>query len=139
MTPRTRLDKVVQIRERAEEHALAGLARARAAGDAARGHLADAVETARRDGRRTGPVELWQVDELARRRALQAVRSAQSELRRAAEGEAKARDGYMAARQDKDIVARVRERRLADLVLENEKRERRDADEAATLKFNRGR
>lgn len=139
MTPTTRLDKVVQLRERAEDHALAGLARARAAVDTARGRLADAMQAAQRDGRRTGPVELWQVDELARRRALQTVRSAENELRKAAEGETTARDGYVAARQDKEIVSRVRERRRTDLLLEIERRERRDADQAATLKFNRGR
>lgn len=139
MTPRTRLDKVVQIRERAEDHALAGLGRARAAVESARERLAGAVQVTKLDSRRTGPVELWQVDELARRRALQAVRSAENELRKASEGEASARDGYVAARQDKEIVCRVRERRRAELVLELEKRERREADEVATLRFNGGR
>ncbi len=136
MTPRTRLDKVVQVRKRVEDDALAGLARARAAVGRARDRLALAVEATRQDDRRAGPVELWHLDEQAHRRALQAVRSAENDVHRAAQGEASARDGYIAARQDKEIVQRVRERRRAEIVLELEKRERRDADEIATLKFN---
>jgi flagellar protein FliJ len=139
MTPSTRLDKVVQIRERAEDDALAGLARARAAVESARDRLTEAAQAARRDTRRTGPVELWQVDELAHRRALQTLRAAESQVQQAARGEASARDGYVAARQEKQIVERVRDRRRAEIVLELEKRERRIADEIATLKFNRAR
>jgi flagellar export protein FliJ len=139
MTPRTRLDKVVQIRKRSEDDALAGLVRARAVVESARDRLAQAVEATRRDGRAAGPVELWHLDELEHRRALQAVRSAESEVERAAQGEASARDGYVAARQDKEIVCRVQERRRSELVLQLEKRERRDADEIATLRFNTAR
>src|SRR5690349_1071046 len=51
MKPRTRLDKVVQIRERAEDDALDGLARARSAADRARGRLAGAVAAAQADAR----------------------------------------------------------------------------------------
>jgi flagellar export protein FliJ len=139
MTPRTRLDKVVQIRERAADDALAGLARARTAADSARDRLAHAVRATRHDARAAGPVELWQLDELAHRRALQAVRSAEGEVRQAAQGEVSARDGYAAAHQKKEIVSRVQERRRAELVLELEKRERRDADEIAMLRFNASR
>jgi flagellar export protein FliJ len=139
MTPRTRLDKVVQIRERAEDDALAGLARARAVVHGARDRLAHAVQATRHDARAAGPVELWQLDELAHRRALQAVRSAEGEVRQAAQGEASARDGYAAARQGKEIVSRVQERRRAELVLELERRDRRDADEIAMLRFNASR
>ena len=139
MTPRTRLDKVVQIRKRTEDDALTGLVRARAMVEGARDRLAQAVEATRRDARVAGPVELWHLDEMAHRRALQAVRSAESEVKEAARGEASARDGYVAARQDKEIVCRVQERRRSELTLQLEKRERRDADEIATLRFNTAR
>jgi len=138
MTPRTRLDKVVQVRERAEDDALAGLARAQAAVGRARDRLALAVEATRQDDRCAGPVELWHLDEQAHRRALQAMRSAEKDVQRAAQGETSARGGYVAARQDKEIVVRVQERRRAEIVVEIEKRERRDADEIATLRFNAG-
>ncbi len=139
MTPRTRLDKVVQVRKRAEDDALAGLVRARATVERARERLARAVQATRQDARATGPVELWHLDEMAHRRALQAARSAESEVARAAQGEASARGDYTAARQDKEIVSRVQERRRAEMVLQVEKRELRDADEMATLRFNTGR
>ncbi|OFX24437.1 MAG: hypothetical protein A2V77_19760 [Anaeromyxobacter sp. RBG_16_69_14] len=139
MTLRTRLDKGAQIRKRAEDDALAGLVRARATVESARDRLAQAVEATRRDARAAGPVELWHLDEMAHRRALQAVRSAESEVNEAARGEASARDGYVAARQEKEMVCRVQERRRSELVVQLEKRERRDADEIATLRFNTAR
>lgn len=136
MTATTRLDKVVEIRERTEERALVGLARARVVVETARERLARATQATQRDTRRSGPVELWQLDELAHRRALQALRVAEGQMQQAARGEANARDGYVSARQDKEIVQRVRERRRAELALEAERRERRAADEIAMLKFN---
>ena len=136
MTATTRLDKVVEIRKRAEDHALVGLARARVAVETARERLTEAAQATRRDTRRSGPVELWQLDELAHRRALQALRVAEGQMQQAARSEESARDGYVSARQDKQVVQRVRERRRAELALEAQRRERRDADEIATLKFN---
>lgn len=136
MTPRTRLDKVVQFRERAEDTALAGLARARTDADRARDRLAEAVAAARADGRSAGPAELWLVDELARRRALQQVRAAENEVRRAAAGEVAARDGYAEARQARRVVERVRDRRVDELRVDHERRERQGLDEIATLRFN---
>src|SRR6266545_4202729 len=73
-TPRTRLDKVVDLRERVEDHALASFARARTSAHGARARLDGAVQASRADARSVGPVELWVVDEHAHRRALQAVR-----------------------------------------------------------------
>jgi flagellar biosynthesis chaperone FliJ len=136
MKPRTRLDKVVQIRERAEDDALAGLARARSDADRARDRLARAVAVAQADGRSTGPVELWHLDELARRRALQAVRAAESDVRKAVEGEVTATAGYTAAHQASEVVRRVQERRQTEIVTERERQERISVDELATLRFN---
>jgi flagellar export protein FliJ len=136
MAPTTRLDKVVWLRERAEDDALAALAQARQRHDGARERLSVAVEVSRRDARAPGPVELWHVDELARRRAIQAVRAAENEVVTAARGEHAAREGYTSARQEREVVRRVRERRVAEIVGEADRRERRDADELATLRFN---
>jgi flagellar export protein FliJ len=134
--PRTRLDKLVQLRERAEDDALAGFARARAALHVAREHLDDAVQASRVDARSAGPVELWVADDHAHRRAVQAVHAAQSAVRDAARGEESARDGWLAARQEAGAARRARERKLTDLLDEAARRERRTADEIATLKFN---
>ena len=136
MTPPTRVDKVVELRERVEDDALCGLARARATVEKAQDRLSRAVAVTLRDTRASGPVELWHVDELARRRALQAVRAAEGEVQAAAQGEATARQGYTAARQGAQVVRRVQERRRAEIKVELEKTERRDVDELATLRFN---
>jgi flagellar export protein FliJ len=139
VAPRTRLDKVVQVRERAEDAALMGLAQARAQVGRAQDRLSLAVEVSRRDGRAGGPVELWHLEELQHRRALQAVRTAQYEVRQAAQVEAKALDGYTSARRGTEIVRRVQERRRAEILGELEKRERKEIDEIATLRFNAAR
>ena len=139
MTPPTRVDKVVELRERAEDEALCGLARARATVEKAQERLSRAVAVTREDARASGPVELWHVDDLSRRRALQAVRAAESAVQAAAQGEATARDGYTAARQEAQVVRRVQERRRVEFQGELEKRERRDVDELAVLRFNTAR
>ena len=139
MAPRTRLDKVVQLRERAEEGALSNLARARAAVQRAQESLTLAVEVSRRDARALGPADLWHLDELQHRRAVQQVRIAEDEVKKAAEHEVHARDGYTAARRGTEIVRRVQEKRRAEILSDLDRRERRDADELATLRFNAGR
>ena len=135
-SPKTRLDKVVQLRERVEDDALVSFARARASLEDARQELAGAVRASRTDARAAGPVELFLLDEHAHRRALQAVRAAESALQQATRGELTARDGWLAARQEADAVRQARERRVAELLGEASRRERRDADEVATLRFN---
>ena len=135
-SPKTRLDKVVQLRERVEDDALVGFARARASLEVAREELAGAVRASHADSRAAGPVELFLVDEHAHRRALLAVRAAESALHQATRGELTARDGWLAARQEADAVRQARERRVVELLGEASRRERRDADEVATLRFN---
>lgn len=139
MAPPTRVDKVVELRERAEDEALAGLARAQARVTSARERLDEAQAGTRRDGRAVGPVELWQLDELVHRRALQEVRAAEAALCDASRGEATARDGYTAARQEAQVVRRVQERRRAEILADAGRRERREVDEIATLRFNAAR
>jgi flagellar protein FliJ len=135
-SPKTRLDKVVQLRDRVEDDALVSLARARASHDQAREALDGAVRASRADRRAAGPVELWLVDEHSHRRAVQAVRAAEGALMEASRGELTARDGWLAARQEADAMRRARERRVVELLGEASRRERRDADEMATLRFN---
>ncbi len=136
MTPRTRLDRLVQLREKQEDDALVGLARARAHVDEARARLQLAEHAARADGRARDRAELWQLEEAAHRRALQVVRRAQGEVSAAVDRHQTASVGYREARQDAEAMRRVAERKRAELVQVETRRERRAADEVATLRFN---
>ena len=139
MAPRTRLDKVVELRGHAEDRATVALARARATVDHAHHRLDAAREVTARDGRGSGPVELWDLDERARRRALQAVRAAEADLAAARNDEARARQGWIEAHRDTEVVRRVQERKRAEIRGEHERLDRRAADELATLRFNAAR
>ncbi len=134
--PRTRLDKVVELRERHEEAALMLFAEARSCSGRARDRLASAVAATRVDARSLGPVELWQADELARRRALQAVRSAEGELAKAVADEGVALDGYTVARQSRRAVGRAQEKKQGEILGELDRKERLGQDELATMRFN---
>jgi flagellar export protein FliJ len=139
MSPKTRLDKVVQLRERTEDDALGMLARAQAALGAARERLACAREATRADGRAAGPVELWHLDEVSHRRALQHLRAAEGDVTKATQGEAAAREGLAAAHRGTELVRRAQTRKVTELLDDRARRERRDIDEIATLRFNVGR
>jgi hypothetical protein len=136
---KTRVDKLVWLRERTEDGALASLARARVDLDRAHEQVTLAAEATRRDTRSAGPVELWLIDDAGHRRALQRLRAAEASAEQAVKVEAAALDGYTSARQDAHSVRRVQERRRADLLLGLGRRERREFDEIATLRFNAGR
>ncbi len=136
MMPRTRLDKLVQLREREEDDAAVDLARAQHGLRKARERLEQAVEASRADGRAAGQAALWELEENAHRRALQLVRTAEGEVSSAAEKRDGARASYTEARQDAETVRRVAGRKRAELLLELAKRERRGLDEVATLRFN---
>ncbi len=136
MMPRTRLDKVVQLREKEEGDALAHLARAQAQVQAARNRLERAVSAAQTDGRAPGRAALWQLEEAAHRRALLVVRAARGEVSAAVERQDSASSGYREARQDAEAVRRAADRKRAELVSREARRERRAADEVATLRFN---
>ena len=84
MMPKTRLDKLVQLREREEDDAAVDLARAQQTLHAARERLELAVEASRADGRAPGNAALWDLEENAHRRALQLVRKAEGEVSTAA-------------------------------------------------------
>jgi flagellar export protein FliJ len=133
---RTRLDRLVQLRDRQETEALAGMARARAGLAAARDQLATAVHAARVDSRAAGHAALWELDDAARRRALQTVRAARGNVERAAAHHDAAHGSYLSARQDAEVMRRAAERKRQVLQHEAARRERRAQDEIATLRFN---
>jgi flagellar export protein FliJ len=139
MLPRTRLDRLVQLRERSEDGALANLARARQVLGRAQERLAGAVAAARADHRRAAEAALWAVEEAAHGRALQTVRAARLDVSQAAAGEAQARHGYAEARKQAESARRVAERKRAEILRERERAEARRLDEVGTLAFHRGR
>lgn len=134
--PKTRLDKLVQVRERGEDAALEKLARAQSSLGRATERLAGLRQEARTDGRDRGRSELWVVEELAHVRALQDVRTAEREVAAALKKEQQARLGYTAAHRDAEVARRVQEKKRAEIRDDREKKEQRSLDELATLRFN---
>jgi len=137
MKPRTRLDRLVDLRERGEEDALAALGKAQVQLRAARERLAAAEAAARADGRARGSAAHFELEEAARRRLLQDVRAAAEAVAAAEKQEAAAADAYRAARQGAEAMRRAAERKRGELVAEAHRKERRAVDEVATLRFNR--
>ena len=134
--PKTRLDKLVQVRERGEDAALENLACAQTSLGRAMERLAGVRQEARSDGRGRGAAELWVVEEAAHVRALCDVRTAEREVAAALKKEQQARVGYTAAHRDAEVARRVQEKKRAEIRDEREKREQKAFDELATLRFN---
>jgi flagellar export protein FliJ len=134
--PKTRLDKLVQVRERGEDAALENLARAQSSLGRATERLAGVRQEARSDGRGRGAAELWVVEEAAHVRALQDVRTAEREVTAALGKEQVARAGYTAAHRDAEVARRIQEKKRAEIRDEREKREVKALDELGMLRFN---
>jgi flagellar biosynthesis chaperone FliJ len=139
MVPKTRLDRLVQVKERKEESALENLARARSSLGRAAERLAGLRQAARSDGRARGAAELWVVEELRNVRVLQDVRNAERDLAAAVRTEQTARAGFDAAQRGAEVARRAQEKKRAEIGEAWERRELREIDELATLRFNVGR
>lgn len=137
MAPRTRLDRLVWIRERREETALVELAGAEQRLDSARTELGRRVAAAGTDSRCSGDAALWALDDAAHRRALQAVKLAEGQVQSAATAREVARQGWSAAHQGTEVATRIAERKRAEVRADAERRDRRNADEVAVLRFAR--
>src|SRR6266567_375459 len=123
--PKTRLDKLVKLRDQSEDTALTHLARAQVNLGRARENLEGALARARSDQRSAGQAALWMLVESAHLRELQGVRAANQAVSTASEGEARARAGYTDARQQAEVMRRIADRKRAELVKEEDKRERK--------------
>lgn len=139
LLPKTRLDRLVQLRERTEDGALSNLARARQALGRAQDRLAGAVAAARSDHRTAADSAFWAIEEAANGRALQVVRAARHDVSRAAAGEAAARQGYAEARRSAESARRVADRKRAEVLKGQAKAETRRLDELGNLAFHRAR
>lgn len=138
MVPKTRLDRLVQIRERGEDGALENLAHARSSLGRAAERLAGLRQDARSDGRGRGAAELWVLEECAHVRTLQALRVAERELALAVKREQTARAGFASAHRHAEVVRRAQDKKRTEISEDRERREQRALDEAATLRFNTG-
>lgn len=136
MAPKTRLDPLVRMRERGEDHALESLARAQQALSRTRDRLRAMNERAAADGRGAGEAAMWAVEESAHARAMQDARAVERELAQAHGAERAARAAYERAWRDAEATRRLREKLRQDLLQDAQKREQRALDELATQGFN---
>ena len=134
--PKTRLDRLVQVRERGEDAALENLARAQVSLGRATERLAGLRQEAQTDGRGRGSSELWIVEEAAHVRALHQVRTAEKEVAAAIRTEQTARSGYSQARREAEVARRAQEKKRAEIRGEHERRDAKALDDLATLRFN---
>ena len=129
VVPKTRLDRLVQLRERTEDVALENLSHAQSSLGRASARLAGFRQEAKRDGRVRDRAEMWMLEEGAHVRALQAIRTAERELAQAVRGELQAREGYTTAYRGGSHPQGSGEEALRGCVGESEKREQRDLEE----------
>jgi flagellar export protein FliJ len=136
MTPKTRLDPFVRMRERHEESALDALASAQRSLGAASERLRSARAQASADERGSGDSSMWAAEEAAHARVVHEVRGAEREVQKAAGGEHAARAAYERAWREAEASRRLREKARRAIVHEAERREQHAVDELATLVFN---
>ncbi|HET6438433.1 MAG TPA: hypothetical protein VFG59_10250 [Anaeromyxobacter sp.] len=136
MPPKTRLDRLVNVRERSEENALQTLARAQSTRDLAARRLAGLREQAQLDERGPGAAELWVLEEFAHLQALRQVQRAENDLTAALRRLQSARTGYTAAHKNAEVARRAQGKKQAEIRADGERRERKAIDELATQRFN---
>jgi flagellar export protein FliJ len=134
---KTRLDRLVRLRESAEEDALAAVGRARQRVAEAEERLLARRAAAAADGRRAEDVALWALDDGARRRAIQAVRAAEADVAKVAKDAVAAQAALEEAHRKTEVARRAAERKRAELKAEAARKERRTADEVAAMRFGR--
>ncbi len=136
MPPKTRLDRLVNVRERSEESALLDLAHAQSGRDLAVSRLAGLREQARSDERVGGMAQLWVLEEFAHLQALRQVQRAETDLVAALRKEQSARVGYTSAHKNAEVVRRAQDKKRVEITSDQDRRERKALDEMATLRFN---
>lgn len=134
---RTRLDAVVQVRERAEEKALRQVVEAETQAKAAHERAEALKKIAQQDQRQPGDAATWELAETAHVRALSDARKAQKEAERVAAEVSKVRVVYTSAHQRAEVVRRVAETRRDEQRRDVERVEEKALDEVASLLWYR--
>ena len=137
--PKTRLDRLVGLRQRTEDGALCDLASARRALWSAQDRLAGAIRQSQADHRSSADSAFWVVEEAAHRRALQLARGARLDVSQAAASEAAAREGWVDAHREAEAVRRVADRKRDEQRKGLARVETRQLDELGMLGFQRNR
>jgi flagellar export protein FliJ len=135
--PKTRLDAVVKIRERDEDTARIQLSEDQRKQLAAVAALEEAKARAREDARSSGRAMDWELADRAHQRALLDARLAEHAVTAAAQKVETSRAQYVGAYSKAEAMRRIVETRRADMAKEAEKKESKQLDEMATLRFSR--
>ncbi|MFT3709068.1 MAG: flagellar FliJ family protein [Archangium sp.] len=130
---RTRLDVVVQVKERVEEKAGLALAKAETAVRSAQDRLEVAKQNAKADHRARGDVSQWEMQELAHRRALSDVSKANKEVESLKKSAETVRAHFVNANRAAEVVRRVADARRDELMKEQARNEDKQLDEAASM------
>lgn len=134
---RTRLDSVVQVKERVEEKAGQALARAEAEVTTAKSLVDEARQKAAQDFRARADISQWEVAEMAHHRAVADAKKAEHNLETMQRAAQVVRAQYVSAHQAAEVVRRVAENRRQELVSDSRRQETKMLDEAAALLFIR--
>ncbi len=130
---RTRLDAVVQVRERAEEKALTTLGQAETKATLAADKAAQLRQASLTDHRAKNDVASWELVEVAHHRSLIDARRAQKDAEQAKLELVKVRSSYTVAHQQAEVVRRVAEARKTEQLADANRAEGKDLDEVAAL------
>jgi flagellar export protein FliJ len=135
--PKTRLDPLVKLKERAEERARRNLAKASQDLALIQSKLDQLRQLAAKDSQVSGSAADWELRDVAHARALSDIRKAEEGVAAAARREQTAREAYGAAYRELDAIRRAAEARRSELMLELETRERKELDELGQSAFTR--
>jgi flagellar export protein FliJ len=130
---KTRLDAVVQVKERVEEKAGQALAKAESAVTTAKERVEAARRTAAQDFRARSDISQWEVTELAHHRAVADAKKAQKDLEVLQKSALTVRATYISAHQSAEVVRRVANTRREEAQRELNRVEDKALDEAASL------
>jgi flagellar protein FliJ len=135
--PQTRLDVVVKLREKDEERARVELAEAQRAAAAAERAAAAAKAAAKVDLRGRGSAAQWELTEIGHFAALRAAAIAEKTAVAATEKVATTRNNWGTAYKRAESMRRVADARRAEIIAEQDSKERKELDEIGTQLYLR--
>ena len=133
MSPRTRLDAVVRLREVDEDRARLLLGEAQRLALATAAAVRTATDRARADERRSGSAADWTLVEGAHIRALLDARQAEHDKQAADKKLGLSREHFVDARSRAESLRRVRESRRSEMQVAERLAEHKTMDEVATV------
>jgi flagellar biosynthesis chaperone FliJ len=133
VSPKTRLDAAVRVREVAEDRARMTLAEAQRLAQQTADAVREAAQRALTDERCSGSAADWTIIEFAHIRALQDARRAEVERRAAEEKLGVSRACFVGARTRAEALRRVVEVRRSEMHVAERLTELKEMDEVASL------